>query len=196
MASNCEEILTADILKNCDENPVAGLEVNIIFFNKADVDYASLTYDGSNDLILTNFQLLSTKTGYLIEGVKQSNSASTELVIKDFANSYKHLIAGAILNPSAANRKSLEAMMSGSDYVAIVERKWKGASDADAFICLGLDVGLTASSKTWNSKENDGVELFEMASADGFEEPKPFRTVLETNYATTLAAFGTKWAQA
>ena len=195
MATNCEELLAADILKNCDEAPVAGLEVNILLFNKLQIDYSSITYSGTNDLLVTNFQLLSGNTGYLLEGVKQSNSVSSELVIKDFGNAYKHLVAGAILEPSVENMKSLENIMSGGDFVAIVERKWKGVDDADAFIILGLDSGLTASSSTWNSKENDGVELFEIASADGYEEPKKPRVLLETDYATTLVAFAAKFVQ-
>lgn len=195
MALNCEEFLENDILKDCDEAPVAGLEVNILLFNKTQIDYSALTFDGANDLLMTNFQLLSGNTGYLLEGVKQSNSASSELVVKDFGNFYKHLTAGAILNPSVGNMKSLESIMSGGDFVAIVQRKWKGVDDEDAFLVLGLDSGMTASSSTWNSKENDGVELFELASADGFEEPKKPRVVLETDYSTTLAAFTAKWVQ-
>ena len=195
MATDCEPYLVADILKNCDEAPVAGLEVNILLFNKLQIDYSSITYSGTNDLLVTNFQLLSGNTGYLLEGVKQSNSVSSELVIKDFGNAYKHLVAGAILEPSVENMKSLENIMSGGDFVAIVERKWKGVDDADAFIILGLDSGLTASSSTWNSKENDGVELFEIASADGYEEPKKPRVLLETDYATTLVAFAAKFVQ-
>ena len=195
MALNCEEKIDADIVKNCDENPTAGLEVDILIFNKSDLDYAAITEDGSNDLLITNFQLLSGKTGYLLEGIKQSNSAMEELVIKDFSNAYKHLIRGVLLNPTVANRKTLESLMSGGDYVAIVERKWKGDSDDDAFLLLGFDAGLTALTSIWDSKESDGVETFELASAEGYEEPKKVRSVLETNYATTSTAFGNKWIE-
>ena len=145
--------------------------------------------------MITNVQLLSGKTGYLLEGIKQSNSAMEELVIKDFSNAYKHLIRGVLLNPTVANRKTLESLMSGGDYVAIVERKWKGDSDDDAFLLLGLDAGLTALTSIWDSKESDGVETFELASAEGYEEPKKVRSVLETNYATTSTAFGNKWIE-
>lgn len=195
MALNCEEIISADIQRNCDENPVAGLEVNILLFNKKDVDYSALTFDAGNDLLCTNFQLLSGKVGYLLEGVKQSNSAMEELVKKDYANQWKHLLRGVILNPTVENRKALENLMSGSEYVSIIEKKWKGNSDADAFILLGLDSGLTGSSATWDSKEADGVEVFEMSSEDGQEEPKRARNLLETDYATTKIAFGNKWVQ-
>ena len=196
MGLNCEEILSADILKNCDENPVAGLEVNILLFNKSDIDYSGLIYDATNDLLVTTFKLLTGKVGFLLEGVKQSNSAMEELVKKDYANQWKHVVRGVILNPTVENRKALETLMTGSEFVAVVEKKWKGDADEDAFILLGLDSGLTGASATWDSKESDGVEVFEMTSEDGFEEPKRARNILETDYTTTKLAFDNKWIQA
>jgi len=196
MAENCESLLSADILKNCDHNPVAGLEVNMYFFNIDDIDRTNITVNASNDLLLDNFQLKSGKTGYVVEGIKQSNSLTEELVIKDYANYYKHLIGGVILNPTAKNRKSLETILSGGNYCVVVEKKWKGTDGVDAFVIVGLDVGVTASTKVYNSKENDGVEMFELASADGYEEPRPYRSLLMTNYATTKLALDGKFVQA
>lgn len=196
MAENCELLLTADILKNCDENPIGGIETDLLFFNKKDIDYASITYDGTNDLLVTNFQLLSGKVGYLLEGVKQANFVGDELVIKDYSNSYAHMGSGVILNPTVANRKSLEILMGGDEFVIMVNKKWKGADDDDAFALFGLDAGLVGSTKTYKSNESDGVEVFEMKSREGYEEPKPYRTVLHTDYATTLLAFAGKFVQA
>ena len=196
MAIGCEELLVADILKDCDNLPMAGLEVNILLFNRSEVDLTGTTFDATNDLLLTNFLLQAGHTGYLLEGIKQSNNAMQELVPKDYSNSWKHTFAGVLLNPTVANRKSLEAILSGGKYIAIVERLWKGPLDADAFVVLGFNSGLVASSDTWNANENDGVEIFELSSLDSFEEPKPYYTLLETDYATTKAAFDNKFAVA
>ncbi len=191
----CNDKLTADILKDCANKPVGGLEVDVLLFNREDVDYSSLAYDATNTThLLTDFVLNSGATGYVLEGIKQSNGALSELVIKDFGNFYKHGIAGAVLAPSAANLKTLGELLDGGSYVAIVERKWKGASSADAFVVLGLDSGLVASSRNWNSKENDGIVLFEMASEEGYEEPKSEIVLLDTDYATTKTAFDNKFA--
>lgn len=191
----CNDKLSADILKDCNNAPVAGLEVDILLVNREDVDQAALTYDGVNDLICTNFQLVSGSVGYLLEGIKQSNGASSELVVKDFTNGYRHLMSGVMLAPSAANMRALEQIMDGGSYVAIIERKWKGIANADAFLILGLDSGLVASSSTWNSKENSGIELFELASEEEYEEPRKPRVLLETDYATTKTAFDAKFVQ-
>jgi len=61
---------------------------------------------------------------------------------------------------------------------------------------LGFDSGLEISTVVWNSKESDGVIKFEMASAEGYEEPNMTRNLLETDYATTKTAFENKFLTA
>jgi len=193
----CEGLITADILYDCDNSPVGGLETDIILVNVADIDVAATTFDAANSDIVTNFQLLSGKTGFLLQGVKQINSASSELVKKEFSSDkYTHTFNGVVLNVSAANKQQVNIMSEGAKYVAVIDRKWKGASNAEAFLILGLESGLELQTATWNSNENDGVLQFSLASTEGFEEPKLPNTLLETDYATTLAAFEAKFAQA
>lgn len=197
MALNCEEKLAADIVKDCDNKPKGGIEVNVVILNFEDVDKTTSTLDVTNDLIITNLSTYSGTTGYSFEGVKQSNGASFELVKKeDSFDKYKHLFSGVILNPSAANKKSLASIASGGRYIVVVEKKWKGASQADAFEVLGWDSGLVISTVVWNTKESDGVIKFELASEDGYEEDEMTRNNLETDYATTKTAFDAKYATA
>ena len=198
MALNCEQLLAADIERDCDNTPIAGLEVNVLFFNMADINKALTTFDVTTDLLMTNFDLLTgSKSGYLIEGIRANNFKATyELVKTDYANSYKHLISGVILNPSVENRKALESMASGGKFVAIVEKVWKGVNSEDAFEVYGYSSGLKGATVVFNSAENNGVITFEMASEDGYEEPRMPYNVLETDYATTAAAFATKWLSA
>jgi len=195
MALNCEEKLAADIVKNCDTKPIGGIEVNAVLINFDDIDKASSTFDGTNDLVITNLATKSGTSGFNLEGIKQINGVSFELVKKeDSFDRYKHMFAGVILNPSAANKKSAANIGSGGRYVVVVEKKFKGTAQADAFEVLGFDNGLEIATMVYNSKESDGVIKFELASADGFEEPEMTRNVLETNYATTLTAFEGKFA--
>lgn len=197
MALNCEEKLTADILKDCDNKPKGGIETNVVLINFEDVDKATSTLDPTNDLIITSLATLSGTTGYSLEGIKQVNGASFELVKKEDAfDKYTHLFAGVILSPSAANKKLLAEIASGGRYIAVIEKKWKGADQADAFEVLGWDSGLEISTVVWNTKESDGVIKFELASAEGFEEDEMTRNVLETDYATTKTAFNNKFATA
>ena len=197
MALNCEEKLTADIAKNCDEKPQGGIEVDIVIINYDDIDFASSTFDGSNDLLLTNLATKSGTTGYTIEGIKQTQGASFELVKKeDSFDGYKHTFAGVILAPSVGNKKRLSEVASGGRYVVVVEKKWKGTNDVDAFEVLGWNSGLEIATVVWNSKEADGVIKFELSSVDGFEETNMTYNNLETDYATTKVAFDAKYATA
>ena len=197
MSVNCEDKLAADILKDCDNKPIGGIEVNAVILNFEDIDKSTSTLDGVNDLIITNLSTFSGTSGFVLEGIKQVNGVSFEFVPNEEGfDKYKHLFAGVILSPSAANKKSLANMGSGGRYVVVVEKKFKGADQEDAFEVLGWDRGLTMATIVYNSKEADGAIKFELASPDAFEEPEMTRNNLETDYATTKIAFDAKYATA
>ena len=61
---------------------------------------------------------------------------------------------------------------------------------------LGLTSGLELMTMTNNSKENDNMIMFELASSDGFEETTMPRTLLDVTYAATKTAFSNKFAEA
>lgn len=190
-------LLDADFVVSCDDKAKGGLENDVVLINHSDLDLSAITYDAGNKNIVTNLQLLSGKTGYLLQGVKQVNSTAFELVKQEFSfDTFKHTFNGVILTPSAANKEQAEKLASGGRYVAVVNRKYKGASNADAFEIYGLECGLDLESMTYNSKENSGVISFVLASAEGEEETSIPKTLLETDYATTLTAFGAKFVQA
>ena len=194
---DCKGLLDGDILYNCQEGGVAGLETSIIIINRDDINVASITYNPNNKMIMTGFQLNSGKTGFLLQGVKQVNSTAFELVKKETsADKKKHTFNGVILSLSAENKLRLEKMSEGGNYVVVVEKKWKGANDADAFDVLGIDVGLELNVATFNSNEADGNAIFELSSVDGFEEPKFPVNMLLTDYTTTKTAFTNKFVQA
>lgn len=197
MSLNCEEKLTADIQKDCDNKPKGGIEVDVVIINFDDIDKATSTLDGTNDLIITNLSTFSGTSGFSLEGVKQINGVAYELIKNEEGfDKFVHTFAGVILAPSAANKKSLAEISSGGRYLVVVEKKWKGIDQADAFEVLGWDVGMVISTNVYNSKEADGVIKFELASEANFEEPEMTRNNLETNYATTKTAFDNKYATA
>jgi len=193
----CEGLMNADILFDCDNSSVAGLEVDVILVNSSDIDVTALTYSPTNKLVMTNFQLMPGKVGFTFQGVKQVNSSAWELVKKEMGpDKKKHIFNGVILNLSAANKLQLEQMSEGGKYVAIVERKWKGALSADAFEVYGINSGLELNVATYNSKENDGTATIELSSTDGYEESKIPLTLLHTDYATTKTAMDNKFIEA
>jgi hypothetical protein len=196
MSLLCDGILSGDILADCENPMVGGLEVNVLLVNHSDIDKTACTFSPTNKTVLTNFQLKSGKTGYLLEGVKQINSLSTELVPKETSqDKMKHMFSGMILNYSADNKAKLYDMIGGL-FAVIVELKWKGVAGADAFQIGGFDSGMRLSAVTWSSKENDGNISFELSSVEGYEETKQTLSIFETSYALTSTAFGNKFLQA
>ncbi|QYJ68935.1 hypothetical protein [Flavobacterium litorale] len=194
---DCTGNLTADILFDCANAPIGGIEQNIVLINKDDIDVSTTTIDGTNRILVTNLQLKPGTTGYILEGVKQSNGKAWELVKKENApDKFKHTFSGVVFNPSAANKQQADELSKGAKYIAVVEQVWKGEDSVDAFEVLGLKSGLELLTMTNNSKENDNMIVFELSSADGFEETTMPKTLLETDYATTKTAFDNKFAQA
>ena len=192
----CDGLLTTDILFDCDNAPKGGIEVNVLLFNKEQIDISAVTFDAANKLKMTNFQLLSGNTGVLLKGVKQVQGLSNELVKKETSiDAFKHLFSGVVLTPSVANRLQLQSLSEGASIVAMVELKWKGSGNTEAFIIGGYDAGLELNVLKWSTTENDGTIAFELSSVDGFEEPKQVMTLLETDYTTTKAAFDAKFVQ-
>lgn len=197
MPIDCTGNLTADILFDCVNAPIGGIEQNVILIKKEDIDVAATTTDASSRVLVTNLQLKPGKTGFMLTGVKQSNGKAWELVKKENApDKFKHTFSGVIFNPSAVNKQQADGLSKGAKYVVVIEQVWKGADSDDAFEILGLSSGLELMTMTNNSRENDNMILFELASADGYEETTMPRTLLDGDYAATKTAFTNKFAQA
>jgi hypothetical protein len=196
MPIDCTGNLTADILFDCANAPIGGIEQNVVLINRDDIDVINTTVDASNRILLTNLQLKAGKTGYLLTGVKQSSGKAWELVKKENApDKFKHTFSGVIFNPSAANKQQADSLSKGAKYVVVVEQVWKGTNSSDAFEVLGLTSGLELMTMTNNSKENDNMIMFELASPDGFEETTMPRTLLDVTYTATKTAFSNKFAE-
>jgi hypothetical protein len=197
MPIDCTGNLTADILFDCANAPIGGIEQNVVLIKKEDIDVAATTTDATNRVLVTNLQLKAGKTGFLLTGVKQSNGKAWELIKKENApDKFKHTFSGVIFNPSALNKQQADSLSKGAKYVVVIEQVWKGANSGDAFEVLGLSSGLELMAMTNNSRENDNMIMFDLASADGYEETTMPRTLLDGDYAATKTAFTNKFAQA
>jgi len=190
----CDGLLAGDILNDCNNSVIAGIEVDVLLFNLKDINKTATAFDTTNKLLVENFELNTGKTGYLLEGVKQVNALKWELVKKDLGNDkYKHTFSFVILNPTVANRKLL-ADMNGGYFAVMVETKWKGAGSTEPFLIGGYDSGMQLQTATFSTNENDGTISVEMSSVDGYEEPKPTLTYLDTDYTTSKTTFTNKFS--
>ncbi|WP_185965617.1 hypothetical protein [Flavobacterium zepuense] len=188
---DCTGNLTADIVFDCLNAPVGGIEQNVVLINKDDIDVTATTVSALNRLQVTSIQLKTGKTGYKLTGIKQANGKAWELVKKENApDKFKHTFSGVIFSPSLENKEQADKLSQGAKYIAVVEQVWKGANNADAFEVLGLNSGLELTTMTNSSKENDNMIMFELSSADGFEETTMPKTYYWTPVAPELPAAG------
>jgi len=189
--------LAADLANDCDNLTITGIETDVILIPHALVDKTASIINATNRLLLDNLASTSGNTGLLLEGVKQLHGYNWEFVpSEETVDKYRHTFEGVIMTPNAANRLSASKMAKGESYLVVVHKRYKGAGQADAFLVLGWDTGLYVTAMTENSKESDSAIKFTLASKDDSLEYDAPRLLLETDYATTLAAFVNKFATA
>ena len=188
--ADCFGILANNFLFDCDNKPSAGLETNVVIINRTDINYTTSVQSGAS---ITNLALKAgVKKGVKLEGVKQINTYNSELVTSDDSyDKFKHSFSGRLHQLTATVRADIDKM-SGSDagFVVVVEKKWKGATSASAFVVLGWKNGLFLSEGTESSAEADGGFNFTLSSNDLSLEPENPKILLMTDYATTATAFG------
>ena len=191
MPLDCTGKITANIVLDCENTPVAGLETNIVIINKDDIDYANCTFDPVITTRQTALKLFAGKVGFSISGVKQSNQKSSELApVENMPNKWKHEYVGQIFNNSAENKMQLANLGLGGKYVVVIEQLWKGVANKDAFEVLGYKSGLILTESKNSSIAGDNTWSLKLSSEAKYEEPKPPYTLLQANsYAATKTAF-------
>lgn len=195
--NSCLTSLSADLLVDCTNADITGLEERVVLINCADIDPATgIVYSGGDPAtkLVTAIDLLIATTGYLLEGVRQLNSFLNENVIADDAvNKWRHSFVGQVRNLNTAARIEMDNLANGR-FVAVIEKRWKGASNLAAFVVLGPQRGLRLTVGVENSAEAEGVYTFTLASEDNALESLGAPNFLDTNYATSLAEFNNLFA--
>lgn len=183
MATNCLDGIKANILNQCDDAPVGGLEINAWVFNRADL---TATVDGTNKNLVTSLAVASGKQGYKIQGFKRNLNAGHDIVVSETnVDKYTHYFnfQAWMLDSDAVN--NLDGL---SDLVVVVERLNKMNSGDGAFKVYGLDTGLYKSTDTERANDLDGNRNIEMTSQAGEEPTVSSHIYFDTDYATSLAA--------
>ena len=192
MATNCAPKLTEDILFDCADKPKRGLDGGrAVIINYDDIDRASSTTSGAT---ISDLVLKSGTTGISAEwykdlaSVNSSFSPNTEDI-----DGFLHNFLCRIPNASADNAERSRELTQGR-FVVVVETRYKGALNAEAFKVLGWESGLKLSEMTWNTLENSGAIPYTAATEDGDFESYPYNVFLETDYATSKATFDSLFA--
>lgn len=191
------EELSEDILIDCLNLSKAGIETDVVIIPKKYIDYAGSTINATNRVLLDELVLLAGNKGVKLEGVKQINGYNWEFVpSEETIDRYRHTFTGVVMTPSAANRLAASKLAKGEQYVIVVNKKYKGANQADAFLVLGWDTGMYLTAMTENSKEVDSAIQFTVSNKDGELEDEMPRILLDTDHTTTLTAFNNLFEEA
>lgn len=191
----CTDPIVSDLLFNCDNPPVAGLQPEIVLINVDQLD--SFTKDGAlPDSLLTNITLNAAQTGYRIEGVKSVfNHSNTIDIPEDSLNGVLHSLSVRVYNKTAEGRDQVNKLIQGSKVYAVVKRK-DGGNDANdaAFLVFGIDHGLVVSDMTDDANENQGTILLTLSTPPNVRETYLPHVLLITDFDTTNTAFENKFA--
>lgn len=175
----CPTLLTADILNNCDVQPIKGLKPKAWAFNRS-----QLTVTATNNSIsaLAN---IGAATGFSIEGFKDFMNAGYDAVVtENMPTMYTHYFSVNLWAATAAEKKNIDK---ADDIIVIVEKN--GAQGEGTFLAYGYKNGLWKSSQTRRANDAQGVATAEFTSREGMgEEYSEYVVNIGGSYATTLAA--------
>lgn len=190
----CSSTVANDLLKNCSDVVVGGLEKEAYLINREDIDIAATKATlvvGSNN-IYSGLVLKVGKKGYKCSNI--TNEKTTK-VDGTFNNKFQHVITGVLLDDGDVAGATIEALSSkNGEFVAVVEYKYKDLNrilspGSSAFHIIGLDVPLTSNGQTIDndksSADTDGGWSFALSCTDNHA-----RTLwYSANYTATKALF-------
>lgn len=179
----CADKIGANILSTCDTSVSGGLEVKAWVFNRIE---ATVTYDGTVPLKITDITPTSGNQAYTITGIKKLlNAGSDAVVADDRPDKYTHYFNFQQFEFASA---AIENVDNINDVIIVVESKDKADDGDGVFRVYGAKKGLWKSTDTHRDNDLNGARNIELTSLPGQEEPYSRYTYLDTDYATTLAA--------
>ena len=194
MSLICNEI-GKNIIYNCNNKPIAGIEQRLVLINKADLDSLGITLDEFYpNALITGIELKPDKIGYEIQGIKQIMNYTNSLVTDENTDDgVKHSITGIkIYDPSEQIRDEVNKYIGGAEVYAVLQRKWKGVNNAHAFLFFGKEFGLTLSEL--KDESADGVISISLSTPGKAKEPYLPHVYRDTDYATSLTAFNNSFS--
>ena len=189
---DCTEKLTDNILYDCTDIASKGLDGGkAVLINIDDLDRTATVSDGAT---ITNLALKSGTTGYSAEWFKDLGSVNSAYAPStEDIDGFTHNFLCRIATSSADNAERARELAQGR-FIVVVETRYKGTSNTEAFKVMGFVNGLRLSEMTWNTMENSGSQVYTATTEDGYYEPYPYNVYLNTDYDTTKADFDSLFA--
>jgi hypothetical protein len=183
MAMTCGAI-SSGLSLNCSDPLVAGVVATFYLANKDDI--ASITYDNTNPMLVTDITMKASKFFYRYEGQLQSTEPLFAMVKGKYINQYEHTLGFLIFDISPTIKKEILNMKDGN-FVAIVENNYVSATGNTKYEIYGVGAGLKAEAmeRNPNDTENLGAFKISLKTQEYARESKPPVTLFDTDLATT-----------
>ena len=180
--ADCLFDLAADVIKDCDNQPVKGLEKVAYVYNRTKV---TITYDVTDTKKITAIVPTSGNQGYKIEGFNLDMNAGHSIVVSDnLPDKYLQTFNFAAWLLDYAQTQNLDNLQ---DLLVVVESKNKnvdGSGDG-TFKAYGVQTGLYKSADDHTANDNSGARLITVTNRAEQESTVSSHIVLDTDYATT-----------
>jgi hypothetical protein len=194
MSIICNKI-SENIVYDCDNRPLVGIEQRLVLINENDLDRIATTFDVTYPkALITNIGLKVGKIGFEITGIKQIMNFTNSLVSDEASeDGVKHSITGIKINdPSEKIRNEINKYIGGSKVYAVLERKWKGEDNKYAFLFFGLHYGLSITEL--KDESVGGAMQISLSTPGSMKEPNLPHIFRDVDYATSLTAFENKFS--
>lgn len=179
---SCLSNIAKNIISDCTTQGSGGNEIKAWLFKRSEL---TITYDNTNPSKITDLALGTGKKGFTLTGVKKLINSGYDLVSEEArADGYTHFLGFQGFEFDAASVENLDSL---NDLIAVVESKDKTTTGNGVFRLFGAKCGLTKTSDAMRANDNYGARVLELATPPGMIEPYSNYTVLDTDYATTLA---------
>lgn len=193
--ATCDNLIKRAIEKNCAEPIVQGVERLGIIINRADVDFANVTFVAEKTNEISAFPLKTGKRGYAVNqyGKTPFNGLKTTLGVGNLGGYADNEIPFIIPdNSPAVCADIIDALLDG-EFVMIVENKHKNLKDTDAagssaFQIFGFWNGLTLKEGTREPYNDDTMSGWS-ATLEELKCPKSAMFLNAGSYASTKALF-------
>jgi len=187
----CDKLIKQDIIVNCDNPVVAGIEANGVIVNRLDINIAAVVFDGTRKNVIKTLPLKPGKKAYRIyvPGPTPFNNTATTMEQGANRNTFTNDVGFVVLDNDPDVCENIIDPMANGEFVVIYENRFKNLQKAgtpgdSAFQIAGYYQGLRAETLENNkySEETEGgwnVLLKETRS------PKSGLFLYNTDYETT-----------
>lgn len=179
----CTSNLAASLASDCDNPRVAGYEAIGLIINRDDVDWANVATLTTNPRIVTDIDVKTSKTPFVIYNNKNNplpfNGTNTSY--NSDTDRYDKTLQFYFEGIGGGSSKSVVEPLKGGSYVVILQRK-DHAGDG-SFQIFGFQSGMKATAQVQD--EETGYWLMTMNCSEASAEISFF----DTDYETTKTAF-------